>query len=159
MPPGEGCGAGIPNRRTVGEDDVELPDRAARPVRVRSHVPEWLDYPFRQSLRPGRRRHPRQDDGGNLLETDPIVRRTLGRQAFARPFGSRGPRLRETADRVLSQERLPREPDRLREEGVQRVHGLASLHELVEALRVHDLVVATAAAAYADLRAQVLSHR
>src|SRR5437667_9214500 len=159
IPPGEGCGAGIPNRRTIGQDDVELPDRSSRPVRVRSHVAEWLYYPFRKSLCPGRRGHPRQDDGGNFLEVDPIVRRTSGRQAFARPIGSRGPRLRETADRVLSEERLPGEPDRLREEGVQRVHGLAGLHELVEELRVHDLVVAEAMAGDEVLPAEILDHR
>src|SRR5436190_7598434 len=142
-----------------GDDDVELPDRAARPVRVRRHVPEWLDNPFRQSLRIGRRRHPCQDDGGNLLEADPSVRRTLGRQAFARPFGSRGPRVLEATDSVLSEERLPGEPDRLREEGVQRVHGLAGLHELVEELRVHDLVVAEAMAGDEILPAEILDHR
>src|SRR5207237_9358756 len=99
------------------------------------------------------------DDGGHFLEADPAVRRTLGRQAFARPFGSRGPRVLEATDSVLSEERLPGEPDRLREEGVQRVHGLAGLHELVEELRVHDLVVAEAMAGDEVLSAEVLDHR
>src|SRR5439155_17847946 len=98
-------------------------------------------------------------DGGNLLEADAIVRRTLDRQAFARPVGSRGPRLRETRDVVLREERLPGEPDRLREEGVQRVHGPAGLHELVDELRAHDLVVAKAAAGDEVLPAEVLDHR